>query len=136
MMKEFASGNRSSTGYCEHDFVLTTVLITACQAMVKYTTDENGQRVKMTDENGDAVCVFDVTKNEALFLRVQVGNEDLIYKLIHGYQCYATGSYGTSSKQEFEGNSAEYVITKMLWRTSLLSKGTVLPAEHYSQTQE
>ena len=132
MMTEFASGNRSSTGYCEHDFVLTTVLITACQAMVKYTTDENGQRVKMTDENGNDVCVFDVTENEALFHRVQIGNEDLIYKLIHGYQCYATGSYGTSNKLEYEGNSAEYVITKMIWRTSLLSKGTVQPAESFS----
>ena len=122
MMTEFASGNRSSTGYCEHDFVLTTVLILACQAMETYTTDENGQRIRRVDENGKDICVFDVTTNEALFLRVQVGNEDLIYKLIHGYQCYATGSYGTSSKVEYEGTSAEYVITKSLWRTSLLSK--------------
>lgn len=131
-MTEFASGNRSSTGYCEHDFVLTTVLITACRAMETYTTDENGQRTRRVDENGEDICVFDVTENEALFLRVQVGNEDLIYKLIHGYQCYATGSYGTSSKVEYEGKSAEYVITKMLWRTSLLSKGTISPAESYS----
>ena len=134
MMTEFASGNRSSTGYCTHDIILTTTLITACRAMEKYTTDENGKRVPMTDEEGNPVYVFDITapENEAIFHRVQVGNEDLIYKLIHGYQCYATGSYGTSSKVEYEGSSAEYIICKTLWRTSLLSKGTVLPAESYS----
>ena len=95
---------------------------------------ENGKRVPMTDEEGNPVYVFDITapENEAIFHRVQVGNEDLIYKLIHGYQCYATGSYGTSSKVEYEGSSAEYIICKTLWRTSLLSKGTVLPAESYS----
>ena len=134
MMTEFASGNRSSTGYCTHDIILTTTLITACRAMEKYTTDENGNRTLMTDENGEKVYVFDITRpeNEAIFHRVQIGNEDLIYKLIHGYQCYATGSYGESAKIEYESNKVEYVICKTLWRTSLLSKGTVLPAESYN----
>lgn len=134
MMTEFASGDRSSTGYCTHDFILTTVLISASANMELYTTDSDGKRVAKTDENGNPVYMFDVTapENEALFHRIQIGNEDLIYKLVHGYQCYASGSYGTTNKTEYEGSSWEYIITKTMWRTYFLSRGTVAPAESFN----
>ncbi|MBR2611903.1 MAG: hypothetical protein IKC72_02430 [Clostridia bacterium] len=134
MMTEFASGNRSSTGYCTHDFILTTVLISATANMELYTTDENGIRVAKTNEDGSSVYLFDVTapENADIFHRIQIGNEDLIYKLVHGYQCYATGSYGVSSKTEREGSSWEYLITKTMWRTYFLSRGTVAPAESFN----
>ena len=73
-----------------------------------------------------------ILEREALFHRIQIGNEDLIYKLVHGYQCYASGSYGTTNKTEYEGSSWEYIITKTMWRTYFLSRGTVAPAESFN----
>ena len=99
MMLEFASGNRSSTGYCSHDFVLTTVLISAA----------------------DKLGIHDVkAKNKELWSMIDVGNEDFLYKNEHGYQCFATGSYGTAAHAHSEENEgATYFAMKSLWRTSL-----------------
>ena len=98
MMLEFASGNRSSTTYCAHDFVLTTVLISAAIAL----------------------GIHDVRKNEELWSMITVGNEDFLYKNERGYQCYATGSYGISAKSHSEENEdPPYFAMKSLWRTFL-----------------
>ncbi len=98
MMLEFASGNRSSTAYCAHDFVLTTVLISAVLVL----------------------GIHDVRKNDALWRMITVGNEDFLYKNERGYQCFATGSYGTSTKSHSEENErAPYFAMKSLWKTSL-----------------
>ena len=98
MMLEFASGNRSSTGYCAHDFVLTTCLISASEKL--------------------GICR--VKDDEELWSMITVGNEDFLYKNEHGYQCFATGSYGTSAHAHSEENEGpSYFAMKSLWRTSL-----------------
>ena len=103
MMKEFASGNRSSTGYCSHDFVLTTSMIYTCKILGIYdlATDT------YTDNNG-------VNIREAII----VGNEDFLFKNEQGYKGYATGSYGESDKEHSERNegSRGYFTMKSLWR--------------------
>lgn len=101
MMKEFASGNRSSTGYCSHDFCLTTLLILASRALGFY----------------------EVTENAELWEIVKVGNGDFLYKNEIGYQGFATGSYGTSTKTHSEENEGEvYFALKYAWLYGLLSE--------------
>ncbi len=98
MMKEFASGNRSSTGYCSHDFQLTTILILASKALGFY----------------------DVKENEELWSIVKVGNGDFLYKNEIGYQGFATGSYGTSTKTHSEENEGSaYFALKYVWKNVL-----------------
>ena len=99
MMLELASGNRSSTGYCSHDFQLTTVLILAA----------------------DALGIHRAWENPELWSRVRVGNEDFFYKNEIGYQGYATGSYGVSTKTHSEENEGKpYFALKYIWKTFLL----------------
>ena len=131
MMTEFASGNRSSLPYCTHDFVMSTVLLHSARTMKLYTTDENGVRTVKTDKNGAPAVLFDCTKNEAFFHRVQIGNEDMIYKGLRGYMSYATGIYGESHNLSRESRDKDYLITKSIWRTALLPLGTVRTAESY-----
>lgn len=99
MMLEFASGNRSSTGYCSHDFMLCAVLMSAAKTL--------------------GIC--DVSENSELWSKVKVGNGDFLYKNEVGYQCFATGSYGTSTKSHSEENEgATYFAIKDLWLSSML----------------
>ncbi len=99
MMKEFASGNRSSTTYCSHDFVLSTILISAAQAL----------------------GIYDVSTCAELWDMVKVGNGDFLYKNEKGYQCFATGSYGTSSNAHSEENEGvTYFALKSLWLDSMV----------------
>ncbi len=94
MMLEFASGNRSSTIYCAHDFILTTCLITAAKAL--------------------GLC--NVEKNTALWERIMVGNSDFLFKIDQGYMCYSTGSYGTAVEMHSEKDeSSAYFASKSLW---------------------
>ncbi len=98
MMKEFASGNRSSTGYCSHDFQLTTILILASEALGFYQAKAN----------------------EQLWSIITVGNGDFLYKNEVGYQGFATGSYGTSTKTHSEENEGKvYFALKYLWKNFL-----------------
>ena len=96
MMLEFASGNRSSTGYCSHDFYLTTIILSSASALGIYDCK---------------------SANPTLFDMVTVGNEDFFYKNEIGYQGYATGSYGTSTSTHSEANeNAPYFALKNYWR--------------------
>ena len=131
IMTEFASGNRSSLLYCTHDFVMSTVLLHSARTMKQYTKNIDGERIEVKDRKGNACVLFDCTKNEAFFLRVQVGNEDMIYKGLCGYMSYATGIYGESHKLVYESTEKNYTIMKSVWRTALLPLGTVRPAESY-----
>ena len=98
MMKEFASGNRSSTGYCSHDFQLTTILILASEALGFYQAKAD----------------------EELWNIITVGNGDFLYKNEIGYQGFATGSYGTSTKTHSEENEGKvYFALKYLWKNFL-----------------
>ena len=103
MMKEFASGDRSSASYCSHDFVLTTSMIYTCKILGIYDLATDSY----TDKNG--VCI-----REAII----VGNEDFLYKNEKGYQGYASGSYGisTSSHSEKGEDKSSYFALKSLWR--------------------
>ena len=128
MMLEFASGNRSSTAYCDHDFTMVVALIAASTILPRYT-EVDGQRQKLLDENGEVVALYDPTENAELWSMIQVGNEDFIYKFIHGYQCYSTGSYGTAQDRHSEsGASRGYWSMKSLWRNYFLPKGSITPA--------
>ena len=131
MMTEFASGNRSSLLYCTHDFVMSTVLLHSARTMKLYTVNTRGERVVRTDKSGKALVLFDCTTNEEFFHRVQIGNEDMIYKGICGYMSYATGIYGESHKLVYESTEPNYTIMKSVWRTALLPLGTVRTAESY-----
>lgn len=128
MMLEFASGNRSSTAYCDHDFTIAIPLMHAASTLVRYTV-RDGERVPLLDAEGRAVKLFDYTADAALWERIQVGNEDFIYKLIHGYQGYSTGSYGEARHRGSESEASRgYFVMKSLWRTAMLPHGTVVPA--------
>ena len=128
MMLEFASGNRSSTAYCDHDFTMVVGLLGASSILPRYTTVD-GKREMMKDESGNTVVLYDPTTNPELWLKIQVGNEDFIYKFIHGYQCYSTGSYGTAADRHSEsGASRGYWSMKSLWRNYFLPKGEISPA--------
>lgn len=99
MMLEFASGNRSSTGYCSHDFQLCVALIAAAKSMK----------------------IYDVTENAELWDKVKTGNGDFLYKNEIGYKGFATGSYGTSTKTHSEANeNPTYFAVKSLWLEAML----------------
>lgn len=132
MMREFASGDRSSLLYCTHDFVMSTILLHSAREMKLYTKNAIGERVEKKDANKKTCVLFDCTTDEKFFRRVQIGNEDLIYKGIHGYMSYATGIYGESHKLLYESTEKNYTMAKSLWRTALLPLGTVRPAESYN----
>ena len=140
MMKEFASGNRSSTSYTNHDFILTTILLCASRAMELYTTDSLGNRIPLMNADGTQEVLLDYTAPEeaAFWHRVQIGNEDFIYKYIHGYQSYSTGSYGEHFDVGYESknNSNDYRISKSVWRTYMMQWGSVPIAESFSTTEQ
>ena len=97
MMLEFASGNRSSTVYCSHDFLLATTILVVARDL----------------------GIYDYTENEALWQKIIVGNGDFLYKNGKGYQGYSTGSYGVSVHQHGETDEHElgYFNIKSLWLT-------------------
>ncbi len=102
MMREFASGNRSSTSYCSHDFVLTTTLIYNTKILGIYDITQDD---------------FKDYKGHSLREAIVVGNEDFLYKNEIGYHGYATGSYGESDKEHSEKNeNSSYFALKSLWR--------------------
>ena len=80
MMREFNSfdvrGIRSSASYCAVDFVLVVATLVALRTLGAY----------------------DATRDEELFRRIIVGNEDCLYKLGHGYESFSIGvSHGIVS---------------------------------------
>ncbi len=98
MMKEFASGSRSSAGYCSTDFKLCVCLIAAAKSL----------------------GIYDVTENPELWEKVKVGNLDFLYKNEVGYQGFAKGSYGTRAKTHSEKDEGDaYFAMKYLWENSM-----------------
>ena len=125
MMLEFASGNRSSTEYNDKNFVMVMTVLSACYHLPQ---TENGEA--KTDAFGNALRLYDVTKNETLWKKIQVGSEDFLYKFGHGYMCYASGLYyeGTGEKSYEKHASRGHFVVKDLWRRCLLPLGTVEPS--------
>ena len=107
MMREFASGDRSSASYCKVDFLLVNTMIYTCKLLGIYDlfTDE------YTDKNG-------VTIREA----VLVGNEDFLFKVENGYTGYASGSYGgyTTVFYDEEEDKGSYFSMKYFWQSQML----------------
>ena len=66
-----AGGVRSSAGYCQADFNIATVTLTMMMTLDSYDVEEH--------------------MSQALQNRVWVGNNDLLFKLKHGYWSYANG---------------------------------------------
>lgn len=131
MMYEFSIGVRSSTGYCNHNFEMLVPALSAARALKRYT-HKNGERELLLDESGDPIPVYDYMEDADTWRRIQVGNEDFIYKLRHGYQCYARGNYGTSAKEEHEYKSyISYYIMKDFWRNVMKVHGDLPIAETY-----
>lgn len=134
MMYEFAIGVRSSTGYCGHNFMMLIPHFSCAKALKRYT-HKDGERVLLTDEGGNPIPLFDYTADAEAWRRIQVGNEDFLYKIRHGYQCYARGSYGTSAHEEHEYMVHEgQFVMKDLWRTSMLCYGDLPSADTYDGT--
>ena len=132
MMLELGTpgGNRSSTSYCSDDFTMIVCILSATAALPLYET-VNGRRVQKQDASGDPAVLYDYTKNEELWQMIQIGNEDFLYKFVHGYNSYAEGSYGVnvSTNKESVNAGGNYYMIKNLWRSVMKPKGSVSPFE-------
>ena len=128
-MLEFASGNRSSTEYNNKNFTILMPVLAAAYYLPRYTT-EGGERTVLTDAHGNVVPLYDITARGDLWERVQVGMEDFLYKLGHGYHCFASGLYyeGAGSDDYEHLASRGYFVSKEMWRNILLPRGTVSPS--------
>lgn len=130
MMLEFASGSRSSTVYCDHDFVMCVLFFDAARSLVLYTDSDAASVPVLTPDDSPAV-LWDVTKDTELWHKIQIGTEDFLYKNIHGYMSFYIYASGPSQTPhgESNGGSTGYWSMKHLWRSEFLPLGTVAPAE-------
>ena len=126
MMLEFMNG-RSSTSYCTDDFVMVVTFMSCARALKK--CDANGN--PLTDNFGNEIPLWDVTTELEWWPKIQVGIEDYIYKMEHGYYCYATGSYGVSqgSNHGAHNTGRGYFNCKDIWRYEFLPLGSITPAD-------
>ncbi|MCQ2413963.1 MAG: InlB B-repeat-containing protein [Clostridia bacterium] len=85
MMKEFNSGDRSSVGYCSHDFVMVQATTAGMIALGLY------------DQNSEA--------NLKIMKKMWVGNTDFIYKAVHGYASYSGTVVRGAPKIEYANNT-------------------------------
>lgn len=129
MMLEFNSGSRSSTIYCEHDFIMCVLFLDAARVLPLYRYTDS-EREPVTDDRGAPVALYDCTEDATLWPLIQVGNEDFLYKNIHGYMSFYVYSWGPSQEIHSQSNSGTaYYMMKHLWRQTLLPLGTVAPAQ-------
>ena len=110
------------------DLIAISAVMTVLSACYYLPQTENGEA--KTDAFGNALRLYDVTKNETLWKKIQVGSEDFLYKFGHGYMCYASGLYyeGTGEKSYEKHASRGHFVVKDLWRRCLLPLGTVEPS--------
>ena len=120
LMLEFASGNRSSTSYNNKNFTILIPSLAVCRCLPV--------RNAAGAETGEVL--YDVSTRGDLWERVQVGTEDFLYKLAHGYRCYASGLYyeGAGDDDYEHLASRGYFASKDMWRCVLLPLGTVNPS--------
>ncbi len=124
MMLEFGAGNRTSAEYNDKNFSILMPTLAACYYLPRM---KDGQ--VLTDAFGNTERLYDVTKNTTLWKKVQVGTEDFLYKIGHGYMCYASGLYyeGTGQASYEKDCSRGHFVAKELWRLHLLPLGTIEP---------
>ena len=120
MMYEFGLTSRSAITYTGHDFDMIVPLMSAAMVLKRC---ENG---KKTD-----APIYDFTEDAERFSRVQVGNEDFIYKYRHGYQDFVRYVQGGLIKNEqYESKAGSgYWVCKGIWRTTMKPLGDVAVAE-------
>ena len=103
MMKEFnaadRNGARSHAGYCLKDFCMAVAIMATCAEL----------------------GIYDVRADADLYAKICVGNEDLMYKLKHGYRSYALGR-GCDIK---ESDMFGYPLWKAYWYSHFASNETV-----------
>ena len=107
MMREFASGDRSSASYCATDFLLANTMIVTCKLLGIYDL--------YTDTYADA-------SGAGIREAVLVGNEDFLFKAEKGYVSYATGSYGgyTNLYSDSNADKGSYWALKSFWKRNMM----------------
>lgn len=129
LMLEFASGNRSSSEYNNKNFTILIPVLYAAYHLPRYTSEGGVRRVLVDLTDGTEVSLYDVSERGTLWERVQIGTEDFLYKLAHGYHCFASGMYyeGAGSDDYEHLASRGYFAAKDMWRSTLLPLGRIDP---------
>ena len=132
MMFEFGLGNRSAITYVGHDFDMIIPLMSAAKVLKRYTVSGRTKTL-VTDSFGNPVSIYDCTEDAERWSRIEVGNEDFVYKYRHGYQDFVSYNQGgTIDTKQYEKNAGSgYWVCKSIWRTTLKPLGTLPIAETY-----
>lgn len=98
MMREFASGTRSSAGYCFDSFMIINTVYANMKLFGGW--DSSSEQMRKMDS------------------RIYVGHEDLIYKMTEGYTGYSSYANTTKKSTVYEYTSEEvgYRFVKDMWR--------------------
>ncbi len=132
MSYELGLSNRSSAAYTGHNFNMTVVHLSAAKILSRYTVDGNN-KTPVTDAFGNEVALYDFTEDAERWSRIQVGMEDFIYKLRHGYQSYVAYNDGRIwEEKDYESNAGSgYRACKSIWRNTMLILGDLPSADLY-----
>lgn len=132
MSYELGLDNRSSCAYTGHNFNMTVVHLSAAKILTRYTVDGN-KKTPVTDAFGNEVALYDFTEDAARWSRIQVGMEDFIFKLIHGYQSYVKYNDGRIWQEaDYESTAGSgYRACKSIWRNTMLPLGDLPSADSY-----
>ena len=132
MQFEFGLGNRSAITYVGHDFDMIVPLMSAARTLKRYTT-EGRKTVPVLDSFGEPVAIYDYLEDAERWSRIQVGQEDFIYKYRHGWQDFVSYNQGgTIDTKQYEKNAGSgYWICKSIWRTTMKPFGELPIAESY-----
>ena len=132
MSYELGIANRSSCAYTGHNFNMTVIHLSAAKILTRYTVNGT-KKTPVTDAFGNEVPLYDFTEDEARWSRIQVGMEDFIYKLRHGYQSYVAYNDGRIwEEHDYEsGAGSGYRACKSIWRNTMLILGSLPSADSY-----
>ena len=132
MSFELGLANRSSCAYSGHNFNMTVVHLSAAKILTRYTT-VNGKKTPVVDNFGNEVALYDFTEDAERWSRIQVGMEDFIYRLRHGYRsfvAYNTGNIWEEDDYE-SGAGSGYRACKSIWRNTMLVLGDLPSADSF-----
>ena len=132
MSFELGIGNRSSCAYTGHNFNMTVIHLSAAKILVRYTT-EGGKKTPVTDAFGNPVSLYDFTEDSDRWSRIQVGMEDFIYRLRHGYKSFVAYNDGRIwEEDDYEsGAGSGYRACKSIWRNTMLVLGDLPSADSF-----